>query len=206
MMMDERALLDLFGLMDKSRGAVRECKYYPCHFEGQDCSLCFCPFYPCFLYDLGGEIVLSSSGKYVWSCKNCEWVHRKEVVEEIAGYFSTVPRQIVVEAEWTFLNRALQNILFGEVLSEEVVADGVTLYSMMKPNFHGKECRAVESSTFLIVSMNGYTIESVRRVDGLESLHGLIKGSKANVHVLIPEKDEEKLTGFVDGVFVECLR
>nr|WP_269850484.1 cysteine-rich small domain-containing protein [Methanosarcina horonobensis] len=28
-------------------GGRKTCEYYPCHFEGQNCTFCFCPFYPC---------------------------------------------------------------------------------------------------------------------------------------------------------------
>ena len=31
-----------------------KCPYYPCHhFEGQDCTYCFCPLYPCEDPELG---------------------------------------------------------------------------------------------------------------------------------------------------------
>ena len=25
-------------------GCNRKCKYNPCHYEGQDCTFCYCPF------------------------------------------------------------------------------------------------------------------------------------------------------------------
>jgi len=67
-------------------GANRECEYYPCHFEGQNCSLCFCPFYPCNDHKLG-SLVDSSKGGKVWSCEQCYWSHRPDVVSE---YFKIV--------------------------------------------------------------------------------------------------------------------
>ncbi len=66
----------------------RECEYYPCHFEGQDCTWCFCPFYPCLDERTGGKYVTGRrTGKEVWSCKGCRWVHEagtaREMREEI---------------------------------------------------------------------------------------------------------------------------
>lgn len=61
----------------------RDCEYYPCHFEGQDCTFCFCPFYPCNDERTGGKYVESSTGKMVWSCVDCTIVHEPEVAEEI---------------------------------------------------------------------------------------------------------------------------
>ncbi len=63
-------------------GENRACKYYPCHFDGQDCTWCFCPFYPCKEKSTGGEWVKSGSG-VVWSCQNCWWVHQPEVARQI---------------------------------------------------------------------------------------------------------------------------
>jgi len=59
-----------------------DCEYYPCHFEGQDCTFCFCPFYPCLDTTLG-EMKKRPSGEEVWSCQKCHLVHQPEVAEEI---------------------------------------------------------------------------------------------------------------------------
>ncbi len=61
-------------------GTNSSCEYYPCHFKGQNCSLCFCPFYPCMDDDLG-EMVEGKKGP-VWSCKDCFWPHRHDVVAD----------------------------------------------------------------------------------------------------------------------------
>ncbi|NPV61100.1 MAG: hypothetical protein HPY61_00440 [Methanotrichaceae archaeon] len=50
------------------------CERYPCHFPEQDCSLCFCPFYPCMDDRFGGYL---EDG--VWCCRNCTIVHLPEV-------------------------------------------------------------------------------------------------------------------------------
>lgn len=62
-------------------GPNLECAYYPCHFRAMDCSLCFCPFYPCEDDDLG-EFVESKRGGLVWSCSKCLWIHRSSVARE----------------------------------------------------------------------------------------------------------------------------
>lgn len=54
------------------------CENFPCHFPGQDCSLCFCPFYPCRDPRTGGQ---EKDGS--WSCKSCIIVHRPDVAEQI---------------------------------------------------------------------------------------------------------------------------
>lgn len=59
-------------------GPNRECDYYPCHYEGQYCDFCYCPFYPCGDSSTGGEWI---KGKGVWNCKECNWLHEKESVE-----------------------------------------------------------------------------------------------------------------------------
>jgi glycerophosphoryl diester phosphodiesterase len=57
------------------------CKYYPCHhFEGQICTHCYCPLYPCKDPDLG-RFVRTKRGKRVWTCIDCDLVHRLEVAE-----------------------------------------------------------------------------------------------------------------------------
>lgn len=70
-------------LKDGRRVGRRDCEYYPCHFEGQDCTFCFCPFYPCNDERTGGKYVESSTGGMVWSCADCTIVHEPEVAQEI---------------------------------------------------------------------------------------------------------------------------
>ena len=59
-------------------GPNRECEFYPCHYEGQYCDFCYCPFYPCGDSSTGGNWI---KGKNVWNCKECMWLHEKESVE-----------------------------------------------------------------------------------------------------------------------------
>jgi glycerophosphoryl diester phosphodiesterase len=67
--------------------AKGNCEYYPCHhFEGQECTHCFCPLYPCKDQELG-RFVRTKRGKRVWTCIDCKLVHRAKA----AKYLSTHP-------------------------------------------------------------------------------------------------------------------
>ncbi|MBN1323025.1 MAG: hypothetical protein JW986_03365 [Methanotrichaceae archaeon] len=54
------------------------CERYPCHFPEQDCTFCFCPFYPCLDERTGGRW-----SRDVWSCRKCNLLHRPEVAEVV---------------------------------------------------------------------------------------------------------------------------
>jgi adenosylcobinamide hydrolase len=62
-----------------------KCEYYPCHFEGQDCTYCYCPLYPCEDPELG-EWIKSSRGCPVWTCKDCTLLHKKRAVDHLAKH------------------------------------------------------------------------------------------------------------------------
>ena len=64
-------------------GGRKTCEYYPCHFEDQNCTFCFCPFYPCENEKTGGKWIQSSRGGKVWSCIDCHLVHNKEIAQKI---------------------------------------------------------------------------------------------------------------------------
>ncbi|TQD24407.1 aminotransferase class I/II-fold pyridoxal phosphate-dependent enzyme [Methanolobus vulcani] len=59
------------------------CEYYPCHFTGQDCTFCFCPFYACEDERTGGKWIESSTGGNVWSCEHCTILHRPKVAKMV---------------------------------------------------------------------------------------------------------------------------
>ncbi|MCL2295693.1 MAG: cobyric acid synthase [Methanomassiliicoccaceae archaeon] len=59
-------------------GPDKSCPYHPCHFTGQDCTFCYCPFYPCMDEDLGTSI-RSKRGSDIWDCSYCLFIHRQEV-------------------------------------------------------------------------------------------------------------------------------
>lgn len=58
-------------------GPNRECDFYPCHYDGQYCDFCYCPFYPCGDSSTGGNWI---KGKGVWNCMDCLWTHYPETV------------------------------------------------------------------------------------------------------------------------------
>lgn len=61
----------------------KACRYFPCHKGLEDCTFCYCPFYPCQDKALGERIYSLKLKKYVWSCLNCSWIHRKKTVGRI---------------------------------------------------------------------------------------------------------------------------
>lgn len=63
----------------------KKCEYYPCHFEGQDCTYCYCPLYPCEDPELG-EWIKSRRGYPVWTCKDCTLLHKKKAVDYLAKH------------------------------------------------------------------------------------------------------------------------
>lgn len=70
--------------LEKGAGPEEDCEYYPCHFQGQDCTWCYCPFYPCHDSTTGGRYKKSAkTGRKVWSCIDCHWVHGAKVSRAI---------------------------------------------------------------------------------------------------------------------------
>lgn len=61
-------------------GSNRTCPYHPSHFKGQNCSFCYCPFFPCNDRDLG-QTIISKTGKEIWDCSPCLFIHKNDVVE-----------------------------------------------------------------------------------------------------------------------------
>jgi len=67
-------------------GPNQDCEYRPCHYAGQDCTYCFCPFHPCKDDELG-EYIDTPKGKY-WGCVQCNFIHRTDVCRYIASRVS----------------------------------------------------------------------------------------------------------------------
>ena len=59
------------------------CSYFPCHEDLEDCTFCYCPFYPCQEEGLGKYLYSSRLKKKVWSCKSCNWIHQIKTVDRI---------------------------------------------------------------------------------------------------------------------------
>ena len=177
----ERTLIELFRALDGIYGPNYECKYYPCHFYGQDCTFCYCPFYPCLIYDLGGELILTEDG-YVWSCKGCNWVHEKENAEEIIYRLGSYPKQRLVEEDWFFFNRVLQEMIYGRELGVWVGNS----YNLMPAILRGKECEEVKEVEFLAVTLEDFEIVDIRRISNVED---------ADSEIIIPLKIGGELYG-----------
>ena len=62
-----------------------KCPWYACHKELETCNMCFCIFYPCEDKSLG-EYVTSRKGSKVWSCMNCNWIHRKDTMRALREF------------------------------------------------------------------------------------------------------------------------
>ncbi len=156
MSLRERTLQELFQTLT---GAEKEeCEYYPCHFEGQDCSFCFCPFYPCLIYETGGVL---KDGR-VWSCLRCEFIHRRENSEEIRNILSGYPFQVLAEGNWRFYNEILQEYLFGDVRGREV-GESYTVYRIEEED----ECYLVVLKGFEIVQVERGMCRELRGKKGV---------------------------------------
>lgn len=59
------------------------CAYYPCHDPLEDCTFCYCPFYPCGIDTLGYNIHVEASGQDVWACDRCTYFHRTKTVDRL---------------------------------------------------------------------------------------------------------------------------
>jgi threonine-phosphate decarboxylase len=68
------------------KAARNTCDYYPCHFHGQDCTFCFCPFYPCEDARTGGKWIDSTTGGKVWSCEDCTVIHRPAIAQKVLEF------------------------------------------------------------------------------------------------------------------------
>ena len=70
------------------------CPYFSCHFPGQRCDFCYCPFYPCHDETLG-QWVGSSNGKKVWNCAKCTLLHEPAVADYLKQYPGASLRELV---------------------------------------------------------------------------------------------------------------
>ncbi|MGC9517704.1 MAG: precorrin-3B C(17)-methyltransferase [Methanomicrobiales archaeon] len=76
---------------DIINGPNRECEYYPCHEHPQNCTFCYCPFYPCGDSSTGGKWI---KGKDVWSCVDCLWIHQDKTVECILPKLKRIVKEV----------------------------------------------------------------------------------------------------------------
>ena len=72
-------------------GPNLECEYYPCHSHTQNCTFCYCPFYPCADQSTGGRWIKE---KGVWSCEGCEWIHKDKTVSCIQAKLPSIVKNM----------------------------------------------------------------------------------------------------------------
>jgi Zn-finger protein len=95
----------LFYMIAKPKRVNAACKYFPCHRDLEDCTFCFCPFYPC-LDEKRGEFVYSKNlKKKVWSCQNCSWIHSRKVTDKIFSIIRTNKERINEKGNSNLRNR-----------------------------------------------------------------------------------------------------
>ncbi len=61
----------------------KACKFFPCHAGLEDCTFCYCPFYPCLDQERGEYAHSSKNNKKIWSCEPCNWIHKRKCVDDI---------------------------------------------------------------------------------------------------------------------------
>jgi len=77
----------------------KDCKYFPCHKEHItskefDCSMCYCPIYPCEIPETGGKMS-TFNNKEIWDCINCSLIHKERIVEKIVKRIVEVTKEII---------------------------------------------------------------------------------------------------------------
>lgn len=188
----EKTLIEMFGALEGTYGPNFECRYYPCHFGGQDCSFCYCPFYPCLNYSLGGKMKVSNGG-YVWDCTNCWWIHENDNVENIILSLSKYPRQKLIEEDWLFYSRILQELYYGEEKGELTPSgDG---YNLIPATFYNRECDEVDVDDveFIKVELIDFGIKTIEKVTSVKD---------EGIH--IPLKEGRRFYGVLNGKPVVC--
>ena len=61
----------------------KDCEFYPCHENIEDCTFCFCPIYPCYIEKTGGKIIRNGDGTPTWDCSACTIIHKTSFVKPI---------------------------------------------------------------------------------------------------------------------------
>ncbi len=61
----------------------KACKFFPCHTGLEDCTFCYCPFYPCLDEERGEYVYSSKNNKKIWSCELCSRIHKRKAVDDI---------------------------------------------------------------------------------------------------------------------------
>ncbi|MCL2890500.1 MAG: cobyric acid synthase [Methanomassiliicoccaceae archaeon] len=131
-------------------GPNKECEYGPCHYAGQDCTYCFCPFYPCNDEDLG-ESVTGWSGKPIWSCLYCHLIHRTPVCRYIASRISELE---IKDPE----DKRLRGIL--DEAKERFMVPGKAIMVLGATSDAGKSITAM--ALCRVISRKGYSVTPMK--------------------------------------------
>ncbi|MFX1364324.1 MAG: cysteine-rich small domain-containing protein [Promethearchaeota archaeon] len=95
-------------------GLDKSCDYLPCHDGLEDCTFCYCPFYPCNEIDTRGfEKINSNTQKPIWACSNCLFIHKMKnselILEGLISYkkkFEEISREELLKLR----SKILENI------------------------------------------------------------------------------------------------
>ncbi|MDR0198478.1 MAG: cobyric acid synthase, partial [Methanomassiliicoccaceae archaeon] len=130
-------------------GPDPECEHGTCHYVGQDCTYCFCPFHPCGDTDLGEEIT-TKNGTY-WSCLYCHLVHRTPVCRYIASRI----KELNIEEP---TDKRLRGIL--DEVKERFAVPGKAIMVLGATSDAGKSITA--AALCRIISRKGYSVTPIK--------------------------------------------
>ena len=129
---------------------------------------------------------------YIWSCKNCTYVHERNIAEEIVYRLGGYSRQRLAEEDWFFYNKILQEMIYGE--EKGVWIDNS--YNLMPAILRGKDCEFVSDVEFLAITIDDFEIVDVRKIRDLSDAYG---------EIIIPLKIGGELYGIdLEGRRVVC--
>jgi Zn-finger protein len=86
----------------KSKGERQEkrinfaCRYYPCHNNLEDCTFCYCPFYPCQDKTKGGKFIIINKDS-IWDCSDCNYIHKKIIVDKLFRLIRLIENDFIVK-------------------------------------------------------------------------------------------------------------
>ncbi len=96
----------------KIKNLDNDCEYLPCHKDLEDCTFCYCPFYPCNdLQTNGYEKLHSRTGEPIWVCSSCVFPHKtvnaRKILEGLIllnSNFNSISREDLLKLRLKILN------------------------------------------------------------------------------------------------------
>ncbi len=129
-------------------GSNTSCEYHPCHYRGQNCSFCYCPFYPCNDEDLGANLHSENTSRDVWDCSQCLFCHDNRVVAYAYKRFSELG---ITESD----DERIMSIVFKEA-KEKVYHRGKAIMIVGATSDAGKSITA--AALCRIINRKGYSV------------------------------------------------